>query len=224
VRIRPLTIAAVGVAFAAVDLRLVAWDVAPDAVGWFLVALACHRLTLRAPAGIALLAAFAGLAEIQLPYHYEALDPLTGEVVPNPAPGTSYHEELAFLPVDGVRLALIVASVVLGITALSLALRALHRRARTTTDAPSAHRLRLLSWAVPLGWGVPYVVVAAGQVVADGELDTVWNGGWELVAVLGLVVAGAVVALFATTANRRWSASGDEVGSPWAELMLRDAP
>jgi hypothetical protein len=208
---------------AAVDLRVVAWDALPDALGWLLLALAAHRLSLQVPAALALLAAACAVAEAQLPYHYEALDPLTGEVVPHPAPGTSYNERLAFLDVDGARVAAIVAGVVLGTAALTVALRELRRRAATTPDAGSTRRLGLLSWAVPLGWGLPHLLVAVGQLLADGEVDTVWNGGWELVALLGIVVAMGVAGLFSTTANRRWSASGDEIGSPWAELMVRNA-
>lgn len=221
-RIRPLTVAAVGVTLAAVDFRLVAWDVLPDALGWLLLALAVRRLTMPLPAALALVAAVAALAEAQLPYHYEALDPLTGEVVPNPGPGTSYHEQLAFLPLDGVRMVLIVGAVVVGTAALTLALLELRQRAETTTDATSTRRLRLLTLAVPLGWGVPHLLVTAGQLLTDGQVDAVWNDRWELVAAVGILVAIAAVLLFGTTANRRWSASGDEVGSPWAELMLRD--
>ncbi len=222
-RIRPLTIAAVGVALAAIDLRVVAWDLLPDALGWLLLAVAALRLGVRVPAGLALAASLCAVAEAQLPYHYEALDPLTGEVVRNPAAGTSYHEQLAFLPVDGIRLLAIVAAVVLGTAALTLALRELRRRAVTTTDEAASRRLGLLSWAVPLAWGVPYLVVTLGQVVADGEIDTVWNEPWELVALVGILVAAAVVLLFATTSNRRWSATGDEIGSPWGELLVRNA-
>jgi hypothetical protein len=101
-------------------------------------------------------------------------------------------------------------------------LRELHRRAATTTDTQSTRRLRVLSWVVPTVWIAPILVVALGQLVVDGEVDPVWNDRWELLALVGIAAAVAVMVLFATTANRRWSASGDEVGSPWAEMMVRD--
>ena len=221
-RIRPLSLAAVGVVFAAVDLRVVAWDALPDAVGWFLLALAARWLTMPSPAWLAACAAVAGLAELQLPYHYEAVDPISGEVVPNPAPNTDYPERLAFLPVEGLRLVLIVAAVALGGAALTLMLRELRRRSATTPDRGATERLALLSWLVPLGWIGPYVLIAIGWTVNEGSLDPVWNDAWEIPALIGIAIALAVAFQFATTSNRRWSASGDEVGSPWAELMLRD--
>ena len=38
----------------------------------------------------------------------------------------------------------------------------------------------------------------------------------------GIVVMGAVAITFAVWSNRRWSATGDDLGSPWAELMVRE--
>jgi hypothetical protein len=224
VRIRPLSLAALGVGMVAFDPRIVAWDGLPDALGWALLALAAHRLDMRAPSMLAGAAALAALAELQLPYHYEALDPLSFEVVPNPEPGTDYPERLAFLPLVGVRVALVLAALALGGLALTLMLRELARRSATTPDHTSTKRLRVLSLVVPLVWIAPTLALSIGRLLANDGLDPVWNGGWESGALVTLVVAVPVVYLFATTSNRRWSASGDEVGSPWAELMVRDVP
>ncbi len=222
-RIRPLSLAALGVVLAAIDLRLVAWDLLPDVLGWLLLAFGAHRLTMQTPALLFGVAAVASTAELQLRYHYEALDPFTGAVVPNPPPGTDYPERLAFLPLDGARLVLFIGSVALGGAALTMVLRELRRRAATTTDRAATERLAILSWVVPLAWIGPFVAIAVARAISDGELDPVWNGPWEVPALVGIAVALAVAGLFATTWNRRWSASGDEIGSPWAELMLRDA-
>ena len=77
-RIRPLTLAAAGIFLVAIDLRLVAGDAAPDAIGWALVAFAAHRLGMRWSTFLAAAAALASLAELHLPYECEAYDLLSG--------------------------------------------------------------------------------------------------------------------------------------------------
>jgi hypothetical protein len=223
VRIRPLTFAAVGIVMVAFDLRLTAGDLLPDVVGWALVALAAHRLGMRWASWLGVAAAVASLAELHLSYELEAYDLVSGRVIPNPDANTAYDERLVFLPLEGLRLVLVVGAVALGGAALTLMLRELRGRAVTTTDRRSTQTLLILSWAVPLGWIVPYVAIAIGSVIDHGSFDPIWNDSWEMAALLALVVAVATALFFATTSNRRWSASGDEIGSPWAELMLRDA-
>ena len=221
-RIRPLTLAAVGVVFAAVDFRLTWGDALPDVIGWGLIAVAAYWLGMRWPAGLAAAAGVASIAELQLPYEWQSYDLLSGRVIENPGPNTQYDQRLVFLDVDGPRLVLMVAAVVLGGAALTLMLRELRRRAATTPDHHSTERLGILAWAVPLGWSLPYVVAAIGWTIDDGAFDPVWNGRWELVALVGIGIALVLALLFATRSNRRWSASGEELGSPWAELMVRD--
>jgi len=222
VRIRPLTIAAIGILLVAIDLRLTEADALPDAIGWGMVALAAHRLGMRWATGGAGVAAVLSLAELHLPYKWEAYDLVTGRVIPHPGPNSAYDERLVFLPLDGVRLVLVVGSVALGGLALTLMLRELRRRAATTTDHRSTEQLGILAWAVPLGWIGPYVVIAVGSVIDHGSFDPIWNDRWELVALVAIGIAVATALLFFSSSNRRWSASGDEIGSPWAELMLRD--
>jgi len=172
--------------------------------------------------GLAAVAAVMSLAEVHLPYEFESYDLVSGKVIANPDPNAAYDERLVFLPLDGLRLVLVVGSVALGGAALTLMLRELRRRAATTTDHRSTDSLRILSWAVPFGWIGPYVVIAIGSVSDHGSFDPIWNDSWEMAALVAVVVVLATVALFATTSNRRWSASGDEIGSPWGELMLRE--
>lgn len=224
-RVRPLTMAALGVAAVGLDLRVVAWDGLPDALGWALVAVAAGRLSMRVPMVLLLVAAAASTAEAQLPYRYDALDPISGEVVRDVRPGQSFVQRLAFEPVSGPRLALLAIATLAGAAGLVLLLRELARRATKSGDATATARLGQLSWAVALGWAAPYLGGAAVQAaVGDDGFDPVWNGAGEVPAMVGIVVMVAVALTFATTANRRWSASGEELGSPWAELMLRDEP
>jgi hypothetical protein len=221
-RTRPLTLAAVGLVAIGLDMRVVAWDLLPDVVGWLLIALAGWRLTMRSAAALALAAAVASLADVHIPYRYDAIDPLTGEVVVNPKPGLAYHELLAYDPVSGARLVLLGVAFAAGGAALWILLRELARRAVAYDDPSIARRLRLLAWGVVLGWATPVLLRMLGQgPLSDGEFDTVWNGGWEMPALIGLVVLLATAFTFATHSNRRWSATGDELGSPWAELMVR---
>jgi hypothetical protein len=222
VRIRPLTLAAVGVALVAIDLRFTWSDALPDVLGWGLIALAAYRLDMRLAAGLTAAGAVCSLAELHLPYEWQAYELLSGRIIEDPGPGTAYDERLVFLDVDGPRLALMILAVALGGAGLTLMLRELHRRAATTGDERSAQRLAVLSWAVPLGWILPFVLVAVGWTIEEGSFDPVWGDQWELVAIVGIVIAISVALLFATTPNRRWSASGDELGSPWGEMMVRD--
>ena len=112
-----------------------------------------------------------------------------------------------------------------GAAALWILLRELARRAVAYDDDKIARRLRLLAWGVVLGWAAPVLVRMLGHSpLGDSGYDPVWNGGWEMPALIGLAVLLAVAFTFATHSNRRWSATGDELGSPWAELMLRSEP
>lgn len=224
-RTRPLTLAAFGVGAVALDPRVVAWDPFPDVAGWLLIALAAWQLSVTWAFALALAAAIGSLAEAQLPYRYDAIDPITGEVVVDVRPGTAYDELIAFNGVSGPRLLLLGASVALGGVALFILLRALSSRAVRHDDHLSARRLGLLAWAVALGWAAPQLARAMGQgIFGPGDFDTVWNGAWEYPAMVGIAVMLAVALVFATRSNRLWSAAGDEAASPWAELMVPDEP
>ena len=210
---------AFGVLLVAVDFRIVAVDVIPDAAGWLLVAAGAWKLALRGPVGLALVAAAASAADVYAPHHYDAIDPITGKVVPHPAPGTSYHERLVFDRLTDVRLVLALVAVVAGGAALWWVLSTMAARARVLNDGQSASRLDALRWLVVGVWVVPYVVVALVQTVNDGGLDPVWNGGLELLALLGLVVAAGVAWMLATNSNRMWTATDAERTTPWADLF-----
>ena len=222
-RTRPLTLAAVGVTMVALDLRVEAIDLLPDVVGWSLVAFAAWRLSMRGPGLLAALAALASTAELQLPYRYDKLDPLTWEVISPDRPG-DFPERLAFDAIAGPRLVLLVVAAACGAAALVLLLRKLAARAGATGAREEADRLRQLLWAVAGVWAVPYLGVAIGQGLFDEDgFDPVWNMGGELLALAGLAAMGAVALTFALRSNRQWSArTADASGSPWAELMVRN--
>jgi hypothetical protein len=215
-----LTLIAVGVALVALDFRIVAFDALPDAVGWLLIAAGAWKLALARPAMLAIVATVAAAPDLIAPHHLEALDPLTGEVVKAPAPGTRYPERLVFDRLTDLRLLLAVLAITAGGLALWSLLGSLSRRAHLTGDDTSAVRLRALRWLVPVVWVAPYLVVATFQSGLDGGFDPVWNDGLELVGLLGLAVAAAVVWVLATNSNRSWTATDAQGPTPWANLTL----
>ena len=223
-RTRPLTLAAFGVVAVALDPRVVAWDPFPDVVGWLLIAFAAWRLSVWWTFALALVAAVASVAEAQLPYHYDAIDPITGEVVVDVQPGTSYHELIAFDHVSGPRLLLLASSVALGgIGPLDPAARSRGPGGRAprpavgaTARAPGVGGGAGMGGAAPHAGGRPGAA-RRGRLRPGLEraLGVPGHGGdrrrWPLVALV-----------FATRSNRLWSAAGGEVASPWAELMVPD--
>jgi hypothetical protein len=214
-RVRSLSLIAVGVALVALDYRIVGSDVLPDPVGWVLVALGAAGLSRTWPAVLAGVAAAASVVDVVAPHHYDALDPLTGEVVTPAGPGLAYHERLAFDRLQDGRLLLAVVAVAAGGAALVLLLGELARRARATGDTLSASRLRSLRAAVALVWALPYLVAAGVAWRDDGSFDPVWNGGLELVALAGLIVMAVLAVYLAGTSNRIWTAPPGEPLTPW---------
>lgn len=204
----------------ALDFRVVALDVLPDAVGWLLVAIGSWKLALARPATLAVVATLASAPDIIAPHHYDALDPITGRVVPSPAPGTQYPERLAFDRLTDLRLLLAVAAMVAGGLALWSLLGTLRDRARLTGDDAAAGRLGVLRWLVPALWVGPVLIVGAVQSARDGGFDPVWNGGLELVALAGLAVAIALVWMLAVNSNRSWTATDEERAAPSSTMAI----
>jgi hypothetical protein len=223
VRTKPLTLIAIGVVLVAVDFRIVAFDALPDVVGWLLVAAAAWRLTLRPTAGVAVIAAAASAPDLVAPHHWEALDPLTGAVVPSPGPGTAYDERLAFDRLTDLRLGLAIAAMLAGGLVLWWLLGALRDRAQVMGDDESTRRLALLRWLVPLVWVLPYAVVAVVQGSSDEGFDPVWNGGFEPLALVGLAVAAAVAWVLVINNNRAWTVTDGERATPWADMIAKGA-
>jgi hypothetical protein len=219
-RTRALSLLAAGLVIVALDLRVVAVDVLPDVAGWLLVAAGSWKLALPRPAWLAVGAGVASAADVVAPYRYDNLDPITGEIVELPAPGTKYPQRLVFDHLHDVRLLLAVLAIVAGGLAVWSILGTLRRRADATGDDESARRLALLRWLVPSIWVAPYLALAVFQGAGDDGFDPVWNGGLELLALAGLAVVAGVVWVLATNSNRQWTATDDERTTPWAEMMV----
>ena len=220
VRVLPMSLVSAGVALVGLDLRIVHVDVLPDVLGWGLVALGAWRLEHRAAAVAAAVAALAALPDAALSYHWEDLDPITGEVVVGGG-GTAYDQRIAYDLITDVRAPLAALALAAGGLALVVLLGRLEQRAIVLGDRPAATQLVATRVGIALLWVFPHVVVMLLQWQAGDGLDPVWSGGLELVALVGLAVAGAVVVLVARHRNRGWTATDAERSIPWASGSSR---
>jgi len=226
-RVRALSLIAVGLAFVALDFRIVALDLLLDPVGWLLVGAGAWKLGLVAPAALAAVAALASIPDVLAPYHYEDSSPFAQRWFPavyaltDTAPGMVYEDRLEFDRLQGTRLIVAVLAVVAGGLALWSLLGTLRDRARAVHDGESAARLALLRWLVVLLWTAPYVCLAVAQGLGDDGFDPVWNGGFEALALVGMAVVAGVVWVLAINSNRQWTATDEERVGPWAEMIVR---
>jgi hypothetical protein len=215
VRVLPLSLVSAGLVLVGLDLRIVHVDLLPDALGWGLVALGAWRLDHRAAAAAGAVAALAALPDAALSFHWEDLDPITGEVVVDGG-GTAYDQRIAYDLITDVRAPLTVLALVAGGLALVVLLGRLEQRAVVLGDRPAANQLLASRLGIALLWVFPHVVVMLVQWQAGDGLDPVWSGGLELVAMVGLAVVAAVVVVVARNRNRGWTATDAERSIPWA--------
>lgn len=217
-RKRPLSLVAAGILLVAVDFRIVHIDLLPDVVGWGLVAAAAVIWGQRTPALLAGAAALASLPDLALTYHYDDIDPVSGRVVENAAPGTAYDQRLAFDAITDVRGVLAVLALAAGGGALYLLVVMLERRAELVDDQDAASQLWLARVLLAAAWILPYVGVMSFQWLSGKGLDPVWNDDLELVALVGLAVALTLVVGAAINRNRGWTATDEERPVTWAVL------
>jgi hypothetical protein len=218
VRVLPLTLVTAGLAFVALDLRVVSTDVAPDPVGWALIALGAWRLGRRGVAGAAVLTALTTTAEVVLPYRYALIDGDTGQEVRECVALHVCYEQLRIDPVVDERLWLLALGTVTGGFVLAAILLGLRGRARELDDDRATARLGILAVAVTVGWTTPLVVgIAAALASRTGRYDPVWNGTAEYAYLLGALSLGWMAVELALAVRRRWAMPpGHEEASPWA--------
>ena len=204
---RPLTFVAVGLALIAIDIRTEHLDLLPDALGWSLVALGAWRCALTVPAIAAAATALLVLPEVSLPYHFVMVDPQTGETVtPRPGVDLAYPEQLVFDDLTGWRLAALAAAAVAGGVALWLLLGALAKRAAAWERVDTARQIRWLRWLTLVVWtGGPLVVLVVSVSSGEASFDPVWNGSLELLAMAGIVLIAALIAVLLRETNRAWA-------------------
>lgn len=215
---------AAGIVLVILDFRIVAFDALPDVAGWLLVGAGAWRLSLRVPFALAVVAALAAAADVVALYHYESTAPFlkrwfpTAYALTNPTPGLVFPDRFEFDQLTGLRFALALLAMVAGGLGLWSLLGTLRDRARAAGAEDASGRLTIARWSVMVVWTAPYVGVAISQ--ADGAgFDPVWNGGHEIVALVGLIVVAITAWLLVIYNNRVWSAPAGGSINPWAEMM-----
>jgi hypothetical protein len=212
---RPLTLIAIGVVMVAVELRVTSVDALADPIGWGMVTLGAWRLAYRWSAALAAGAALGSLLEVALPFHYRSINPISGEIVADPAPGTQYREVLVFDQQRGVQLLVAMAVVFGGGLALCSILWGLRGRARHAGDGQSVRWLGWLVAATSLLWVAPYLVRAGSAATGPHGFDPVWNGGWEIPAMVAIAVLATVALFLARSTNEPWAMPAGGPGSQW---------
>jgi hypothetical protein len=209
----------VGLAIVVLDFRLGALDLAFDPFGWALVALAARKLLLGTTLWAACLAAVLSVSDAVLPFHYDYLDPVTGERVdPRTGIELGYPEHLAFDPASGFRLAVMALAVATAGVTLWLLLGGLAHMAQTAGEVRTANQLRGLRWLVLGLWAAPYLAVIATAVATDGSFDPVWNGELEYAVFVGVLPFALLAVLLLHESGNAWTfPAGTVHRSPWAE-------
>jgi hypothetical protein len=219
---RPLALAAAGVALVVLDFRTEALDLLPDPLGWVLIAVAAFWLGQPAVMRLATVTGLLSLADFALPYHYVRINPLSGEPMTGPSRGNPAAVRLAYLPLEGGQLVLLTAAVVGTGATLWMLLGRLRRRADYEEDGAAVTRLRWAQWLVAGAWVAPYLVTVGMAAARGDHYDAVWNHGFEYLGLAGLGAGVYVVGLLASSTRASWAQRpGSWYPSPWDELRLR---
>lgn len=219
---RPLALAAAGVALIVVDFRTESFDLLPDPLGWALVAVAASWLALPAVMRLAAVTGLLSLADFGLPYHYVRVNELTGKSVTGPTRAKPAATRLDYLPLRGGQFVLLTAAVICTGATLWMLLGRLRRRADYENDPAAATRLRWGQWLVAGAWVGPYLVTIAMAAVRGDGYDAVWNNGLEYLGLAGLAAGLYVVGVLAGSIRASWAqGAGSWDPSPWDEARLR---
>lgn len=219
---RPLALAAAGVALIVVDFRTEAFDLLPDPLGWALVAVAASWLALPAVMRLAAVTGLLSLADFALPYHYVRVNELTGKSVTGPTRAKPAAVRLDYLPLQGGQFLLLTGAVLGTGATLWMLLGRLRRRADYEDDPTAVTRLRRAQWLVAGAWVGPYLVTIAMAAVRGEDYDAVWNHGFEYLGLAGLAAGLYVVGVLAGSIRASWAQrAGSWDLSPWDELRLR---
>jgi hypothetical protein len=189
-------------------MRIDAYDLAPDIIGWLCIAWGARQVTRPAVPGLALVAAAASAVDFALPSRMAPVDPRNGKVlmdqVGNPQ---GFPQVFVFENVEGVRLALLWAAFLAAALATWLLIGDLRRRADAYGRTAAARELGLLQGLVPGLWAGPYVIASSAALFAGGSFDPVWNGVMEYLALAGLAPVVWLVTLTIRERDYMWAVS-----------------
>jgi hypothetical protein len=212
---RPLSWIAPGLLLIAIDMRIVAFDLLPDPLGWALIAVGAWQIARPASVAAIGLAGVASFADLLLPYRWANVAPDTGRIVDDlTAIREGDPELLIFDRLTGLRLATLVLAYAAAALATWMLLRDLTERARAAGRSSAAKQLGLLRGLVPGLWAGPYLLGALAALISDGSFDPVWNHELEYVALLGLVPLAWFAILVARERDHAWALPAESASPP----------
>lgn len=223
---RPLSWIAPGLLLLAIDMRVAAFDLLPDPLGWVLILIGIWRIARPATVAAVGLATAASFADVLLPYRWTYVDPATGTVVDEvTAIRLGYPELLVFDKLSGLRLGFVVLALATAALATWMVLRDLSHRARAAGRSSAARQLGLLWSLVPGLWIAPHLLAAIAALVAGGSYDPVWNHNMEYVALLGLVPVTWLAVLTILERDHAWALHTESPHPPpWLPRSRGRAP
>jgi hypothetical protein len=199
----------------ALDMRIVAFDLLPDVLGWVLVVVGAWSIARPATVAVLGLAGLASATDLLLPSRWEYVDPATGRIVDEvTAIRRGFPEVLIFDRLEGVRLALLVLAYTVAAVAVWMLLRDLTARARAAGRTSAAQQLGLLRGLVPGLWIGPYLLAAVATLISGGSFDPVWNHSFEYVALVGLVPVTWFAVLAFLERDHAWAVPAESSAPP----------
>jgi hypothetical protein len=212
---RPLSWIAPGLLLIAIDMRVVAFDLLPDPLGWALIIVGAWRIARPTTVAALGLAGLASFADLLLPYRWAYVVPTTGRIVDEvTAIQRGYPELLIFDRLTGPRLLSVALAYATAAFAVWLLLRDLTTRARTAGRISAARQLGLLRGLVPGLWLGPYLLGALTALLTGRSFDPVWNHAWEYLALLGLVPVAWFATLTVLERDHAWALPDEPPASP----------
>ena len=203
---RPLSWIAPGLLLVAIDMRVVAFDLLPDPIGWLLIVVGAWHIARPATVAALGLATAASFADVLLPYRWAHVDPATGRIVDEvTAIRLGYPELLIFDRVSGAHLGFLVLAFATAAVATWMFLRDLTERARAAGRSSAAKQLGLLRGLVPGLWVGPYLLASLASLIAGGSFDPVWNHNMEYVALVGLIPVAWFGTLMVLERDHAWA-------------------
>ena len=220
---RPLSWIAPGLLLIAIDMRVVAFDLLPDPLGWALIVVGAWRIARPATVAVLGLAGVASFADLLLPYRWAPIDPDTGRIVSElTAIREGDPEILTFDRLSGLRLVMVLLAYTTAALATWMLLRDLTARARAARRTSAAKQLGLLRGLVPGVWMGPYVLSSLTALLTDRTFDPVWNHNWEYVALVGLIPLTWFAILLVLERDHAWALPTESpTPPPWLPRRSR---
>lgn len=195
---RALSLIAVGLLVVAIDFRTEALDLAPDPLGWLLIAVGAHRLAQPAATLLAALAAGLSFADVYLGFRYILIGP-DGDIVETCPINASCDDVISYVTVSTCRSILIAVAAIAGGASIILVLNRMRGAGSSRIVTPTV--LTLLQIAVAALWVVPVVAVIGTAIVRGERYRPFWTGGLAYLSATTTVVVTLIaiaIAIYST--------------------------